>query len=177
MLKQLLNHYRRNFWSSEKYARHIGVKIHKNCNIQNVSFGSEPYLIEIGNHVQITDGTKIFTHGGAWVFRQKSPKIDYFGKVIIKDNVYIGNNCLILPGVIIGNNVIVGAGSVVTKSIPDGVVVVGNPARIIGKTEDFGERIKKFDLGTKGMSYNDKKEHLTKLPNNFFLFKPYLKAK
>ena len=80
MIKKLLNIYKRRFWSSEKYARSTGVNIGKNCDIQKVSFGSEPYLVEIGNHVQITSGTKIFTHGGGWVFRDQYPKLDYFGK-------------------------------------------------------------------------------------------------
>lgn len=72
--------------SPEKYARYLGVKIGDNCDIQNVSFGSEPYLIEIGNHVQITSGTKFFTHGAGWVLRDKYPKIDFFGKIKVGDN-------------------------------------------------------------------------------------------
>lgn len=167
--------YKRLTWSPEKYARFIGVKIGKNCNIQKISFGSEPYLVEIGNHVQITEGTKIFTHGGGWVFRDEYPNIDYFGKVIIKDNVYIGNNTMIMPGVTIGNDVIVGAGSVVTKSIPDGKIVAGNPARIVGETKDFIEKIKQYDVGSKGMSYDEKMKYLLSLPDEKFILKPFLK--
>ena len=51
--------------------------------------------------------------GGAKVARYKYPKFDVFGKVKIGNNVYIGNNALIMPGVSIGNNVLVAAGSVV----------------------------------------------------------------
>ncbi len=55
-----------------------------------------------------------------------------FGKpVTIGDNVWIGGSAVINPGVTIGNNVVIGSGSVVTKDIPDNVVAVGNPARII----------------------------------------------
>lgn len=50
---------------------------------------------------------------------------------IIGDNVTVGANVVIIGGITIGNNVIIGAGAVVTKSIPDNCVVVGNPARII----------------------------------------------
>ncbi len=171
MLNKVLNFYRKIFWSSEKYARFLGVKIGNNCNIQNVNFGSEPYLIEVGNHVQITTGTKIFTHGGGWVFRDKHPNLDYFGKVIIKDNVYIGNNSMILPGVTIGNDVIIGAGSIVTKSIPDGNIAVGNPARIIGKTADLFEKINHFNVESKGMSYEEKKKYLLQLSNDKFIKK------
>ena len=51
--------------------------------------------------------------------------------VVLKQGCWIGANAIILPGVTIGKNSVVGAGSIVTKSVPDGVVVVGNPARII----------------------------------------------
>lgn len=132
--------YRKLFWGPEKYARHQGVKIGKDCQIQRVSFGTEPYLIEIGNHVQITGGTKFFTHGAAWVLREKYPKIDFFGKIKIGNNVYIGNNALILAGVTVGSNVIIAAGAVVTKSVSDGCIVGGNPAKVIGKVSDFEKK-------------------------------------
>lgn len=51
--------------------------------------------------------------------------------ITLHDNVWLGGNVTILPGVTIGKNTIVGAGSVVTKSLPENVVAVGNPARII----------------------------------------------
>lgn len=171
MIKKLYSIYKRLFWDSEKYARCIGVKIGEDCNIQKVSFGSEPYLIDIGNHVQITSGTKIFTHGGGWVFRKQFPELDYFGKVTIKNNVYIGNNCMIMPGVTIGNDVIIGAGSVVTKSIPDGKIAAGNPARIVGETNDFVEKIKQYDVGSKGMNYEEKKKYLLSLGEDRFIRK------
>lgn len=171
MIKKTKHLYRKLLWTPEKYARFQGVEIGKDCDIQKVSFGSEPYLIEIGNHVQITNGTKIFTHGGGWVFRDQYPKLDYFGKVIIKNNVYIGNSSMIMPGVTIGNDVIIGAGSIVTKTIPDGNIAAGNPARIVGETKDFIEKIKQYDVGSKGMSYDEKKKYLLSLGEDSFIRK------
>ncbi len=55
--------------------------------------------------------------------------------VSIGDNVWIGGNAIILPGVTIGNNVTIGAGSVITKNIPDNVLALGNPCKVIKKLE------------------------------------------
>lgn len=52
-------------------------------------------------------------------------------KVILKRGCWIGANAIILPGVTIGENSVIGAGSIVTKSIPKGVVAAGNPAKIL----------------------------------------------
>lgn len=49
----------------------------------------------------------------------------------IGDNVWFGGNVVVLPGISIGNNTVIGAGSVITKDIPDNVVAVGNPCRIV----------------------------------------------
>ena len=55
----------------------------------------------------------------------------YNADVHIGDNVWIGTGSLIMPGVTIGSNTVIGAGSVVTKDIPDNVVAVGNPCRVL----------------------------------------------
>lgn len=171
MIHKLLNCYRRNFWTRERYFRFLGVKIGKNCDIQDIHVGSEPYLIDIGNHVQITAGTKFFTHGAAWVLREKYPEVDFFGKIKIGDNVYIGNNALILAGVTIGSNVIIAAGAVITKSIPDNSIVGGNPAKIIGSISDFEEKMLQFDVSSKAMNYKKKKEYLLSISENKFIKK------
>jgi len=123
------------------YAKYLGVKIGSGCRIYTFRLGSEPFLIEIGNRVTITSGVRILTHDGStWLFRDEMGRRYKYQKVIIGNNVFVGVNSIIMPGVIIEDKVIVGAGSVVTKSIPSGSIVAGNPAKIIGKYDDFEKK-------------------------------------
>ena len=95
---------------------------------------------------------------------------DFFGKVTIGD-FYIGTNALIMPGVTLGDNVLVAAGSIVTKSVPSGMVVAGNPARCIGTVEQFIERNIKYNLESKNLSFKEKREFLLSLPADKFIQK------
>jgi acetyltransferase-like isoleucine patch superfamily enzyme len=129
------------FKNGVSYARSIGVKVGNDCRIYMHDFGSEPFLIEIGNKVTITSGVKIITHDGStWLFSDEKGRRFHYQKVLIGNNVFIGVNSVIMPGVIIEDNVIIGAGSVVTKSIPSNSIVAGNPAKVIGKYNDFEKK-------------------------------------
>lgn len=122
-----------------KYAKSIGVNFGENLVIYgDVHWSTEPWIIEIGNNVHITDGVRFLTHdGGTLLFRDIIPDLEITKPIKIGDNVYIGNQVIILPGVSIGNNVIIGAGAVVSKSIPDNSVAVGVPARVIESADDY----------------------------------------
>ncbi len=108
------------------------IVININCTFLDAS------EIKIGNRVLIGPDTKIYT-----TFHPKSSaerfvlseKGNYFltqsKPVTIGDNTWIGGNVTILPGVCIGNNTVIGAGSVVTKDVPDNVIAVGNPCKVI----------------------------------------------
>lgn len=107
------------------------VSIGKRCHIGAINY------IQIGNNV-LTGANVLITdhaHGNSIISDiKKSPRDrDLYskGKVIIGDNVWIGDKATILPGVEIGCNVIIGANSVVTHSIPDNAVACGNPARVL----------------------------------------------
>ena len=163
--------YWRFFASPEKYARHIGVKIGNNCLIETRYWSSEPYLITIGNNVQVTMNVYFHTHGGAHVARQKYPKFDVFGKIVIEDWSYIGANSSIMPGVTIGEGALVAAGSIVTKSVAPYTVVGGNPAKFICTTDEYIERNTKYNTGTKGLSNEEKRKILLELEDCRFLKK------
>lgn len=125
-------------------ARKEGVVIGERCRlIGSPSWGSEPWLITLGNHVEISSNVRFITHDGAtWVFREKERYKDVirYGKIEIKDNCFIGANSTILPGVTIGPNSVVGACSLVRKDVSPNSVYAGNPARRICSIEDYAEK-------------------------------------
>jgi len=134
MLRRL---FRRREWTSEERIAELrlrGVKIGHSCHILTMEFSTEPYLIEIGDRVAIASGVQFITHNGlAGMIREQYPGIQVFGRIRIGSGSFIGLNSIILPGVEIGRGCIVGAGAVVRGTIPDDSVVIGNPARVIGK--------------------------------------------
>lgn len=170
-LKSVINFYWKRIASPYKYAVHVGVKVGNNCFIATRNWPSEPYLISIGDNVQITYCVSIQTHGGGNAIRKDHPEFDVFGKVVIEDWAYIGAYSQIMPGVTIGEGSLVAAGSVVTKSVAPHTVVGGNPARFICTTEEYYERNKQFNVCTKGKSYEDKKIYLLSLPDKMFIKK------
>jgi len=174
MIKKILEIIKLKFYSPEKYARSIGVKIGDGCYISTKKFSSEPYLISIGNNVRIATGVSFFTHGAIWPFRKKYPDLDYFGKIKIGDNCYIGQDVKILPGVVIEDNCIIGAGTVLTKSVSNGQIVGGNPAKLIGMTEDFLSKVNRYNVGTKGLNEKKKKDVLLSLSDNEFISKGFI---
>ena len=130
---------------------------------KKISFGSEPYLVEIGNDVTITSGVKFETHdGGAGVFRKEYPGINIFGEIIIGNNVFIGHDVKIMPHVKIGNNVVIGAGSIVTKDIPNNVVVAGIPARIIKSIEEYKDKVLKNAIFVREKKIKKRKQIIQK---------------
>ena len=109
------------------------VIIGKNCNIQaHVTISNE---CKIGNNVFIGPNSSLLN--------DKFPK-GRLTPCIIKDNVVIGGCVSILPNITVNENSVVAAGSVVTKNVPSGIVVKGNPARKMMTREEYEKRKKDF---------------------------------
>ena len=84
LFKRLAGLYWRFIASPEEYCRHIGVKIGRNCLIGTRNMSTEPYLISIGDNVQLTAGVTIHTHGGGMSFALKSLILMYLAKSSLK---------------------------------------------------------------------------------------------
>lgn len=165
MIKSLLN----KLFPYQMAVRN-GMKVGKGVSLaskHSVIFGTEPYLIELGNYVRLSGNICFVTHdGGTWAFRYREEYKNVFkyGRIIVGDHSFIGYGSTILPGVTIGKNCVIGAGSVVTKNVPDGSVVCGVPARLVCTTEAYAKRCvdampKVIDLTN---YYQNKKEELLK---------------
>lgn len=128
-------------------------------------------MVSVGDNCQLTNGVRIHTHGGGHIIRLTIPDFDSFGKVTIEDNCYIGAGSQIMPGVTVGAGSLVAAGSIVTKSVPTGHVVGGNPAKVICTTKDYIERNRGYNLKTRGLTVEEKRDFLMGAAENKFVRK------
>lgn len=97
-----------------------------------------------------------------WVFREKHPDLDVIAPIRVGNNVFIGADCLILPGVTIGDDVVIGARSVVSRDIPAGCVAAGTPAKPIRPLEAYYQKVLDCSVPTKSLAPADKKAFLLK---------------
>ncbi len=134
--------------------------IGEKCNLgQNVFVASG---VKLGNNVKVQNNVSIYTGvmceddvflGPSMVFtnvinpRSAVNRRDKYSQTIVKKGASIGANATIVCGNEIGKFAFVGAGSVVTKSVPDYALVVGNPAKQIGWISEYGHRLKFNDRG------------------------------
>jgi len=127
-----------------------GARIGQDCNICDHVFIENDVLIgdrvTVKCGVQVWDGITIeddvFIGPNATFTNDHFPRSkvypDSFPKTLVKRGASLGANCTILPGLTIGENAMVGAGAVVTRDVADNVIVVGNPARVVGPVDDAG---------------------------------------
>lgn len=109
-------------------------------------FGSEPYLVKIGNDCLITDDVKFITHDGGiqvpmiaqgLLFDEVYSNCSVFAPITIGNNVFIGMSTVLLLGADVADNTVIAAGSVVKGSFPPNVVIGGVPAKIICTLDEY----------------------------------------
>ena len=146
--------------------------IGENCNIgQNAMIAPK---VVLGKNVKVQNNVSIYTGveceddvflGPSMVFtnvvnpRSALNRKDQFQKTLVKKGATIGANATILCGCDIGRYAFVGAGAVVTKSVPDYALVVGNPARQTGWMSEYGHRLH-FDETGRGVCPESKEQYL-----------------
>ncbi|MGI2799436.1 acyltransferase [Photobacterium damselae] len=133
--------------SPEKYAKYIGVNLGERCRLNNkISFGSEPYLITIGDDFYCSSNISFITHDGSVnVFRNIYPEYKnagIFSPISLGKNVFLGYGVTVLAGSIIGNNTIVGANSTVKGILESNSVYAGTPARYICSIDEYLNKTK-----------------------------------
>lgn len=120
-------HIEPNFWCDYGYNIRFGKKFYANHNLTILDVNT----VTFGDNVMCGPNVQIYTAGHPLDASERISGLEYGKPIVIGDNVWIGGGAIILPNLNIGNNVVIAAGSVVTKNIPDNVVVGGNPAKII----------------------------------------------
>jgi acetyltransferase-like isoleucine patch superfamily enzyme len=113
------------------------VSIGPNCGINHEVFILGHHRITIGSHVVLSARCMLIDAG---LDKNEFAASDFprhvSGPINIKDGAWIGAGAIILANVTVGRKSIVGAGAVVTNDVPDFAIVAGNPARVIGKTNE-----------------------------------------
>lgn len=135
IIKRLLGDIRGDFVITAPFYCDYGVNItignnfytNHNCTILD---GAK---VTFGDNVFIAPNCVFSTAGHPIDAEQRNKGLEIALPITVGDNVWFGTNVSVLPGVTIGSNVVIGAGSVVNRDIPDGVVAVGNPCRVLRK--------------------------------------------
>jgi len=152
LIKQILGktgervHIEAPFHCDYGYNIEVGEEFFANYNFTVLDVGK----VKIGKNAQIAPNVSIYTAGHPIHPDSRNSGYEYGIDITIGDNVWIGGSVSIMPGVTIGNNVVIGGGSVVTKDIPDNVIAVGNPCKVIREItdadRDYYYKDRKFDV-------------------------------
>ena len=142
---------------------YIEPPFHANWGGRHVHFGKDVYanfnltLVD-DTHIYVGDATMfgpnvtVATAGHPILPELREQAYQYNASVHIGKNCWIGAGAVIVPGVTIGDNVVVGAGSIVTKDLPDNVIAVGNPCRIL---REINEHDREYFFKDKKIDYNN----------------------
>lgn len=127
---------------------YIEAPFYSNFGGHHVHFGNNVYAnfgltlvddthIYVGDYTMIGPNVTIATAGHPILPELRREAMQFNLPVTIGKNVWIGANSVILPGITIGDNSVIGAGSIVTKDVPENVVAVGNPCRVLREISDY----------------------------------------
>lgn len=121
------------FWCDYGYNIELGENFYANHGLVILD-GAK---VTFGDNVFIAPDCGFHTAGHPVDFQRRNQGLEYAWPITVGDNVWIGAGVQVMPGVTIGSNVVIGGGSVVTKDIPDNVIAVGNPCKVLRPiTED-----------------------------------------
>ena len=130
------------------YNIEIGENFYSNYNLVILDCAK----VRIGDNVLIGPIVSIYTAGHPLHYELRNQEYEYAFPVRIGNNVWIGGNVVINPGISIGDNSVIGSGSVLTKDIPDNVIAMGNPCKVMRKITDedklYYYKNLKFDMNT-----------------------------
>ncbi len=127
---------------------HLGSRVYVNFNLTLVDDGH----IYVGDDVMFGPNVTIATANHPIDPSLRKKQLQYNKDVHIGNLVWIGAGAVICPGVSIGDKTVIGAGSVVTKDIPEGVVAVGNPCRVMRK---IGEHDREYFFGKEKIDWEN----------------------
>ena len=135
LLKRLLGKTQAKFWIEQPFMCDYGynIEIGENFYANHNLIILDGNKVKFGNNVFIAPNCSFYTAGHPLDVERRNQGLEYAKPIEVGNNVWIGGNVVVLPGVKIGDNVVIGAGSIVTKDIPENVIAVGNPCRIIKK--------------------------------------------
>ncbi|MDD3220349.1 MAG: sugar O-acetyltransferase [Lachnospiraceae bacterium] len=120
------------FWCDYGYNIELGKNFYANHNLMILD-GAK---VKFGDNVFIAPDCGFHTAGHPIDAESRNQGLEYAYPITVGSDVWIGAGVQVLPGVTIGSNVVIGAGSVVTRDIPDNVVAVGNPCKVLRTISD-----------------------------------------
>lgn len=124
------------------YFFHMG----KNVKLYTLNFGTEPYLVSIGDDVVCATDVTFVNHdvscfNVARYLKLPLNSLDKVGPIVLGDNCFIGAKSILMPNCSVGKNSVVASGSIVTKNIPDNQVWGGMPAKFIMTIDEYAKKI------------------------------------